>query len=88
MVPSLGQIDQAENYSYWIEIHENITLITHDYRLIKKKKKVQWNIENIVMITLKQLQMNQISALNDPLGVDIPLNKLTDSICELSISVC
>ena len=28
---------------------------------------MQWNIENIVMITIKHLQMNQILALNNPL---------------------
>ena len=33
-----------------------------------------WNIENIV-VRIKYLQMNQISALNNPLGVDMPLNK-------------
>ena len=33
------------------------------------------NIENIVMIVIKCLQMNQISALNNPPGVDMPLNK-------------
>ena len=28
--------------------------------------KIQWNIKNIVMITIKHLQINQISALNNP----------------------
>ena len=28
--------------------------------------KMQWNIENIVMITIKHLQMNQTLTLNDP----------------------
>ena len=36
---------------------------------------MQWNIENIVMITIKHLHMNQILALNNPSGVDVPLNK-------------
>ena len=30
--------------------------------------KMQWNIENIFVITPKFLQMNQISALNDSKG--------------------
>ena len=34
---------------------------TNDYWF----KKMQWNIENIVMITIKYLQMNQILALNN-----------------------
>ena len=33
------------------------------------------NIENIVMITMKHLQMTQILALNNLEGVDIPSNK-------------
>ena len=36
---------------------------------------MQCNIENVAMITIKHLQMNQISALNNQLGVDMPLNK-------------
>ena len=36
-----------------------------------------WNIENIVIITIKHLQINKISALNNPLGVDMLLNKYT-----------
>ena len=35
----------------------------------KKKtaiKNLWWNIENIVMITIKHLQINQISTLNKP----------------------
>ena len=40
---------------------------TNDYRQIKVQiKKMQWNIENIVMITIKYLQINQILALNNP----------------------
>ena len=27
---------------------------------------MRWNIENSVMISIEQLQMNQISALNNP----------------------
>ena len=42
---------------------------------MKKCKNAQWNIENIVMIVIKSLQMNQISVLNNPRGVYIPLNK-------------
>ena len=33
------------------------------------------NIENVYEITIKYLQMSQISALNNPLGVDMLLNK-------------
>ena len=36
---------------------------------------MQQNIENRVMIVIYHLEMNQISALNNPLGVDISLNK-------------
>ena len=32
-------------------------------------------IKNIVTITIKHLQMNQILALNNPYGGDMPLNK-------------
>ena len=42
---------------------------------MKKKKWLQWNIGNIVMIVNKCLQMNQILVLNNPLGIDMPLNK-------------
>ena len=38
---------------------------------------MQWNIKNIDMITIKHLLMNQILALNNPLGIDMLLNKLT-----------
>ena len=38
-------------------------------------KETQWNIENIAIITVKYLQMDQISALNNPQGVDMPLYK-------------
>ena len=31
------------------------------------------------MILIKHLQMNQISATNNPKGVDVPLNKYTKS---------
>ena len=41
---------------------------------LKKKKTKKCNIENRVII--KHLPMNQISALNNPLGVDMLLNKL------------
>ena len=36
---------------------------------------MQSNFESIVLITSKYLLMNQILALNNPLDVDIPLNK-------------
>ena len=29
-------------------------------------KLLQWNVENIVMMVIKHLKMNQISALNKP----------------------
>ena len=32
---------------------------------------MQWKIENVVIITIKPLWINQISALNNPLGVDV-----------------
>ena len=37
---------------------------------------MSWNIENILMITIKRLQMNQISALNKPLGETDKQNQL------------
>ena len=36
---------------------------------------MQRDIENILMVSTKQLQINQISALNDPYAVDMLLNK-------------
>ena len=38
---------------------------------------IAMNIENIVMIIIKHLEMNKIWALNNPWRVDIPLNKWT-----------
>ena len=35
-------------------------------------KEMLWNIENIVLMTIKHLQMNQILALNNPLEVEMP----------------
>ena len=37
---------------------------------------MQWNIETIGMIVIRCLEMNQILELNNPLRVDMPLNKL------------
>ena len=39
-----------------------------------KKKKIKGNIENIV-ISMKNLEINQISTQDNPFGVDMPLNK-------------
>ena len=39
--------------------------------------RASWDIKNVVKITTKHLQINQISALDNPQGTDIPLNKLT-----------
>ena len=36
---------------------------------------MQWDFENIVMITMKVLQINQISVLYYPGGVEMPSNK-------------
>ena len=36
-------------------------------------KKMLWNMKNMIMITIKHLKMHQISALHNPLGVDILL---------------
>ena len=36
---------------------------------------MQWNNDNIIMITIKHLQMNQILALYNSYRVDIPLKK-------------
>ena len=44
--------------------------------LLKKVHfRMSYNIENIIMIIIKHLEINQVSALADPLGVDMPLNK-------------
>ena len=51
---------------------------TNHEKLMEKsvvKKWLQWNIENIVMIIMKDLQMNQILVSNNPLAVDMPLYK-------------
>ena len=58
----------------------HITMWTNDYyNQIDGdicKKWLQLNIKkNKVMIIIKYLQMNQISTLNNPQGVDMPLNK-------------
>ena len=43
---------------------------------LKNVIKIFWcNVENIAIILLKHLKMNQISALNNSRGVDMPLNK-------------
>ena len=34
-----------------------------------------WKIENKTIIVIKLLQMNQILALDNPRGVDTPVNK-------------
>ena len=47
---------------------------TNDYWQIRNViSKMQWNIQNIAMTTIKQT--NQISALNNPLEVPMPLKK-------------
>ena len=38
-------------------------------------KKIKWKIENIVMVVMEYLQVNQVSALNNPWWVDMSLNK-------------
>ena len=51
---------------------------TNDYHeQISELKRIQKNIENIVMITVKGLQIKQILALDNPEGVDILLNEET-----------
>ena len=32
-------------------------------------------MENIIMIAMKHLQINEIPTLNNPRGIDMPLNK-------------
>ena len=48
----------------------SLPLLSGQLYLLERQKK-QWNI----VIAMKHLQMNQISALNNPWGVDMPLNK-------------
>ena len=38
------------------------------------KKWLQWNVENIIMTIVKHLELNLMTALNNPKGVDVPLN--------------
>ena len=42
---------------------------------------MQWKIENIILImkiiVVKNLEINQILTLNNPEGVDLPLNNQT-----------
>ena len=42
--------------------------------------KMQKDIENIIMITIKHLRRNQISALNNPKVVDMLLNNSTNQL--------
>ena len=37
---------------------------------------MKWNIENMVMIVIKHLQSDQISALNSPQGVQMPVKQI------------
>ena len=46
--------------------------------------KIAMNIGNIVII-IKHLEINQISAFNNPKWVDIPLNKYTKTVRHLFI---
>ena len=41
----------------------------------KSDIKMQWNMKNNVMITIKHLQMNPLLAMVSPLGIDMPLGK-------------
>ena len=41
--------------------------------------KMFWNIGNSDIITIKHLRVNQVSVLDNPQGVDKPLNKWTKS---------
>ena len=38
-------------------------------------EKMQWHIENLLMIVRIHFKMKQILALNNPKAVDVPLNK-------------
>ena len=53
----------------------------HDNRQIKKcyVKYMEWDIENMIMITIKNLEIDQIFTLNIPQEVDIPLNKYSQT---------
>ena len=42
---------------------------------LQRKRKFQWNIENMVMIIIKHLPINKVSVLINPLRVDMLLNK-------------
>ena len=41
----------------------------------RQVKRFQWNIENILMITIKYLLIYQISTSNNSYRVDMPLKK-------------
>ena len=52
--------------------------------------KMQWKIENKVMITIKYLQINKNLALNNSLGVDMPWwkwNRVSFTIDNLKVSL-
>ena len=48
---------------------------------------MQWNSENMVMIAIRYLEINQISALNCPQGVDMLLNK-PNQTSQLFLAIC
>ena len=43
--------------------------------------KMQWNTENVVMITIKQLQINQISASTHQLGITVKQQQKENCTC-------
>ena len=43
---------------------------------------------NLVMIIIKNLQSNQILILNNPLGVDVPLNKYINPLNNYDYWTC
>ena len=43
------------------------------------KYKMQWNIENVILLVNKHFEINQILASNNPFGVAMPLNRQTNS---------
>ena len=55
-------------------IDRNIT-IRKEMIIRKVQFKLQWNIENKDMIGIRYLKINELSALNKPEGVYLPINK-------------
>ena len=71
MIRILETIQLSANFLYWNGILDIITVSKQKSAI----KKIEWIIENIVRITIKHLEINQILAVNNPSDVDVLLKK-------------